>query len=63
MGGFEHCERCGRVLRGMRSILRHGRLPCAEDNVLARRKRAASERESGIPMRPMRRGRKAMMQS
>lgn len=55
------CVRCGRPLRTMRAIIRHGSRPCDQDNVMVRRERAKADRESGVPMRPVRRGRKLMM--
>jgi uncharacterized C2H2 Zn-finger protein len=57
------CGRCGKYLRTMRDQSRHMSRPCDQDNVLTRRARAAGERESGVLMRPRRRGRKLMMKA
>jgi len=59
---LSRCGRCGKYLRNRRVEIRHRSAPCDQDNVFARRARAAAERADGIPMRP-RKGRKLMMRA
>lgn len=58
---FQKCWRCERTITSMRRYQRHMAVPCDQDNVVARRERAAAARDGSVPTRPVRRGRKLMM--